>query len=106
MCATLRSWLPKKPIEAIVFYDHTFMDADQHKWGFVPFRQVLPIDDSRVQQTLDVEFDSGYGNQDCPQMYVWTADEVHYVHEYDGATWLSSVPRNPRDCIEAPQTKE
>lgn len=43
---------------------------------------------------LDYEYDRGYGGQDCHDVYIWTEDRVYFVWEYDGATWLQSVPRN------------
>lgn len=49
--------------------------------------QALPL--------LNYTYDADYGLQDCHNVYVYTATRVIYVHEYDGATWLESVPRNP-----------
>jgi hypothetical protein len=36
--------------------------------------------------------------KDCHNGFVWTPTRVISVHEYDGATWLISVPRNPTNC--------
>lgn len=94
METTLRSWLPDEPIEAIKFYDHRLFSGGT-RWDLVPFNQVLPIDDPRVQHTLDVEFDSGFGGQDCPHVYLWTATRVGFIHEYDGSTRMRLVYRNP-----------
>lgn len=48
---------------------------------------------------LDYEFYSGFGGAGCHPVFVWTKNWVHFVHEYDGSTSISSVPRNPCDCI-------
>jgi len=48
---------------------------------------------------LDYDYDAGFGAPDCHAVYVWTADEVLWVTQYDGATAIDSAPRNPRDCI-------
>ena len=44
---------------------------------------------------LDYEYDSGFGSQDCHNIYIWTPTRVIYIHEYDGSTWPEAVPRNP-----------
>lgn len=46
-------------------------------------------------EILDQSFDSGYGAQGVPSFVAWSDDYVYYVHEYDGATSLARVPRNP-----------
>lgn len=44
-------------------------------------------------------FYSGYGDPEAYAVYIWTNKNVIFVHEYDGSTMLSSVPRNPLTCI-------
>ena len=44
---------------------------------------------------LDVDFDDVIGCAGCPPVTAWTATRVLFVHEYDGATGLRSLPRNP-----------
>lgn len=44
---------------------------------------------------LNFEFDNGYGTAKCPPVTAWTDNSVIFIQEYDGATWLSSKPRNP-----------
>jgi len=51
-----------------------------------------------ARPVLDYRYDAGYGGQDCHNVFVWTPTRVISVHEYDGATWLISVPRNPTNC--------
>ena len=48
-----------------------------------------------VEQALPLLNYTDYGYDDCHNVYVYTATRVIYVHEYDGDTWLKSVPRNP-----------
>ena len=47
---------------------------------------------------LDVEYDSGFGGADCFPMYAWSASWVYFIDEYDGATGVNYIPRNPIDC--------
>lgn len=47
---------------------------------------------------VNQEYDSGFGGADCFPLYAWTETRVYFVHEYDGATGLSWLPRNPRDA--------
>ncbi len=54
---------------------------------------------------LDYEYNDGFGSQDCHNIYAWTATRVLYIHEYDGSTYVTSVPRNPQS-IAAPATHE
>jgi hypothetical protein len=44
---------------------------------------------------LDYEFDDGYGGTEGPYFTMWTKDRVYFPSCYDGAEWISSVPRNP-----------
>ena len=48
---------------------------------------------------LDYEFDSGYGSPMCNAIYVWTKNKILFISQYDGATSLNSIPRNPTDEI-------
>ena len=55
----------------------------------------VPLTVEQALPLLNYTYDTGYGSQDCHDVYVYTATRVIYVHEYDGSTWLESVPRNP-----------
>jgi hypothetical protein len=44
---------------------------------------------------IDYEYDNGYGSAGCHAVYAWTETQVIFVSEYDGATGISEVPRNP-----------
>lgn len=54
---------------------------------------VLTWDDAAL--LLDYEYDSGYGGVDCNAITAWTKTRVLFVAQYDGATWVSYVYRNP-----------
>jgi hypothetical protein len=63
------------------------------------FGQCLPW--SEVRAALDYELDNSDVNADDPAenaVYAWTADRVLFVYEYDGATAIYWVPRNPGPC--------
>jgi hypothetical protein len=48
------------------------------------------------EEAFDVEFDSGYGGSEGPNMLAWTPTRVYFPAVYDGAEWVSSAPRNPQ----------
>jgi hypothetical protein len=50
---------------------------------------------AEVEDELDYEYDSGYGSPECHAVTAWTKSKVIFVGIYDGATWVTSVPRNP-----------
>lgn len=51
----------------------------------------------KAEKFLDYEYDTGFGAPECNAVYVWTKTKVIFVSQYDGATSLHSVPRNPAD---------
>ncbi len=98
--ANLRVWLEeaesrfRQRIEAIVVGVHASRLAT-----------AAPEPDENVVLTreqglakLDADFASGHGVLDCFPVYAWTKSWVFFVHEYDGATKLAWVPRNPVAC--------
>jgi hypothetical protein len=52
-------------------------------------------DTTRILNLLDYEYDSGFGSIDCHDIIIWTPETVYFIHEYDGATSLTYLPRNP-----------
>ena len=44
---------------------------------------------------FDYEYDEGYGTQECHDFYIWTITRILFIHEYDGSTYIESVPRHP-----------
>jgi hypothetical protein len=47
---------------------------------------------------IDYEYNSGFGGADCHAVIAWGNRFVYFVHEYDGATGIQCVPRNPEPC--------
>lgn len=45
------------------------------------------------------KFYSGFGTSETYNAHIWTNLRVLFVHEYDGSTYLESVPRSPTDSI-------
>ncbi len=96
----IKSWLTKavgefgEEIESIVVGQHY-----NAKWD-VPVNAdeniMLPV--KQALKKLNVDYDNGYGGADCFPIYAWTKSRVFFIHEYDGATGLNWVPRNPIDC--------
>ena len=51
-----------------------------------------------TEAELDVPFDSGYGGSRGKPFTLWTKTRVYFPVVYDGAEWVSSVPRDPCDA--------
>jgi hypothetical protein len=81
-----------EPIEAIIigpkgiYYKNT-PDLNEIEGKLLTFEEAKPF--------LDYEYDDGLGCADCHAIYAWTPSRVLFIHEYDGATSVASVPRNP-----------
>lgn len=75
-------------------------DDDRRSWGkrdkFPEHGKLLAW--SKARPIIDYEYDNGYGGADCHAVYVWTKTQVMFVGEYDGATGIAQVPRNPVPC--------
>lgn len=56
---------------------------------------VIPFD----HEALDREFIGGYGSVDCPPIMAYDKKYVYFRGCYDGASWITSIPRNPEDII-------
>jgi len=50
---------------------------------------------SYVRDAFDYTYDKGYGSRDCHDILVYTTYTIYYIHEYDGATSIRWMPRNP-----------
>jgi hypothetical protein len=48
-----------------------------------------------LSKLLNYEYDAGYGAPDCHAVTIWTTAHVLFIVQYDGATNVHSVPRNP-----------
>lgn len=72
----------------------TSLAEEDTRWrGYEPGRVYFVWAEARV--FLNHEWDHGYGGADCPPVLAWTATKIIGVHEYDGATGVASVPRDP-----------
>lgn len=63
---------------------------------FIGLRKML----EDVINYFDYDYDSCYGEQECHHVYIWTHKKVFFIHEYDGSTYFTCVPRNPINYIE------
>ena len=74
-------------------------------WGFFRWTPSVPVPDTlfgRIimledakKYMLDWQFSTGHGDTQGYNMNVWTNKRVIYVNEYDNATSLAYVLRNP-----------
>lgn len=62
-----------------------------------------PVSWEQARPVLDYDYDSGYGGQDCHDIWAWTETRVLFVHEYDGATLVAFAPRHPSTFEEPTQ---
>lgn len=53
---------------------------------------------NEAKEFLNYEFDDGFGAPECNAVYVWTNNKILLISQYDGATNLYSIPRNPIEC--------
>jgi len=87
-----------EPIEAVVIYnpDDVYSFGDEDDTRTVPKELMgVALPREKAKPLLDYKYDKGYGGQDCHDVNIWTPTRVISIHEYDGATWPISVPRNP-----------
>lgn len=89
---TLRQWFDREKIwdknPIIKFY------RSDEKWYDV----TVPLQPTKIsgdEPWLDQKFYKGFGGADVSYFVIWTDDKVYYRHEYDGATELWMVLRNP-----------
>lgn len=59
--------------------------ASKRGWSYDP--DPSPVQTwAEVRDSLDYEYDRGYGGLDCHQIYAWTASKVLVIQEYDGSS--------------------
>lgn len=104
--SNLKTWIldaaDGDPVESVVIGNMGWSD---YKLEYLPesaqdsnnWHKVLPW--SQAEKLVDYEFDSGYGSPGCQAITAWTQNKVIFVSQYDGATGICSVPRNPTDHI-------
>jgi hypothetical protein len=93
-------------IEAIVigrFGWGSIHESDEEAYGFarsarVPVPQTLKgqvLTWDEAEPYLRYSYDGGFGAPEVHAITAWTKSKVITVHEYDGATSLQFVARNP-----------
>lgn len=48
---------------------------------------------------LDFDYDNGFGVPGCMSIFAWTESRVLFVDQYNGATSVCTIPRNPIDVM-------
>lgn len=98
--ANLKDWIEKEangePIEAVIIGKRGWReeeDEDEVRFRDQPRKRLLTWEEAKPW--LDYEFSSGYGSPQCNAIHAWTPSRVIFVSQYDGATGIESVPRNP-----------
>jgi len=94
--STLARWILEhadgEPVEAVVIGEGgqstVFSKGEERPRG-----KVMPW--AEAEPWLRYEFDSWSGSPGCEAIYAWTKTKVMFVSQYDGATYMSSVPRDP-----------
>lgn len=80
-------------LEAVVGQD------DRESYSERTHKGPYPVESwASAAEKLNYEYDSGYGGADCHAVIVWGEKYVYFVHEYDGATHIAKMPRNPQPC--------
>lgn len=90
----------KDEIEAVVIGEMGWDDygsEDVPNYYNQPKGQVITWEEAK--KWLDYDFDGGYGAPGCNAIYVWTTDSILFISQYDGATKIEKIPRNPMDIM-------
>lgn len=84
-------------IEKVLIGKHynDYWDDDEEDRRPIEARNEL-VDRETALKILDLDYDSGYGGADCFPLYAWSKKAIFFVSEYDGATGLARIPRNPQ----------
>jgi len=84
-------------IEAIVFGDWGWGGHDEPEPYPVPKeKKGVILSEANATPMMDGwSFNGGFGAATCYATYIWTNQRTLWVTNYDGATYLSSAPRNP-----------
>lgn len=80
-------------LSAVVGFD----DRDR-KWDGSESEPREPEQWADAAKKIDYEYYNGFGGADCHAVIAWGEKYVYFVHEYDGATGINCVPRNPMAC--------
>ena len=79
-----------EPIEGVVVSGYS---------GIIPDNLIgKPVCFGDVREYFDYEYDDGFGGAECHAIYLYTRNFIVFVSEYDGATSVDCIPRNPIEC--------
>lgn len=84
-------------VESVVFGAWGWQGYGEPKPPPVPVEKqgvILPWSEAKLLME-GWSFNGGFGAPQCYAVNIWTNWRVLYVVQYDGATGLESVPRNP-----------
>ena len=90
-----------EPIEGVVigiYGGYSFEDEQDDRPAGNPLPTALRgqlLSWAEARPYLAYEWDTSFGGAECHPVYVWTPTKVIAIHEYDGSTSLSWLPRNP-----------
>lgn len=63
-----------------------------------PVQRGIPLTWEVARPMLDYAYGTDYGAPECDAIYAYTTERVLFVWQYDGATGIGSIPRNPQPC--------
>ena len=92
--ATLREWFDEFEKEHGTIIEYRFERSDWSGPDDWPH-------DAPIGKQLERRFNTDYGGAEVPPVYAWSASHVFVIHEYDGSTQWSAVPRSPADFTTA-----
>jgi hypothetical protein len=81
----------KEKIEAIVITNYDYGEKDKPAPPVISWEEAIPI--------LDYEYHAGFGGVDCHAICAWTKTRILFVSQYDGATHVEWMYRNPTSFI-------
>jgi hypothetical protein len=84
-------------IEGIVIGEMGWSDYNEEGRLIPKDKKNVVLQWSEARPLLDYEYSTGYGAPECHAIYAYTATRVIYVYQYDGATGVVWLPRNPID---------
>ena len=99
--ANLRRWIldaaEGEPIEAVVLGQMGWGDyGSESVPGYAEQRRGVPLTWAEAEPMIDYDFGAGFGAPRCNAIVAWTQDLVISVSQYDGATEIFAIPRNPK----------
>lgn len=94
----MREWIEQSvPIEEITLVAVS-ADAGGSTYRFADpayQTQVLLGKWDEVKHLFEIEIEIGYGGVEGRAFHIWTPTKVYFMGCYDGAQWVTWVPRHP-----------